>query len=72
MRSGFKIGDVVVKIGDFTKFVVSWIGIGCIEVSFKSHIEKKIIHSTGFAERNFVKVGRIKGFKKENADGQGV
>lgn len=58
----FKIGDVVVKIGGFTKFVVSWIGIGCIEVALKSHINKKTIHSIGFAERNFVKVGTDRRF----------
>jgi hypothetical protein len=58
----FKIGDVVVKIGGFTKFVVSWIGIGCIEVSLKNYINKKTIHSIGFAERNFVKVGTDRRF----------
>ena len=62
VESEFKKGDVVVKIGGFTKFVVSWIGIGCIEVAVKSDIEKKIIHSTGFAERNFVKVGKDRRF----------
>ena len=62
MMSEFKIGDVVVKIGGFTKFVVSWTGIGCIEVADKNYINKKTIHSRGFAERNFVKVGTDRRF----------
>ena len=60
--SEFKRGDVVVKIGDFTKFVVSWAGIGCIEVAFKSRIDKRVIHSTGFVDRNFIKVGTDRRF----------
>lgn len=60
--SEFKRGDVVVKIGDFTKFVVSWVGIGCIEVALKSHIDKRVGYSTEYADRNLVKVGKDRRF----------
>ena len=56
MNKEFKRGDVVVKIGDFTKFVVFCTGNGWIEVNNRDTY-KTVVYSTESAYRNFVKVG---------------